>query len=212
MPNLLCFGDSNTYGTLPMREEGAQHRHGADVRWTGVARRALGADWNLVEEGLPGRTAQFADPVMDGVMDGMVALRMALQSHGPLDALTIMLGTNDVKARFGATPEGVTGGIAALLDLARGTEMQSRHGGFKILLICPPPVVETGLLQAQFYGATVKSRALAPLYAGLAAAHGVGFLDAGQVMAVSAVDGVHYEAEAHGLLGAAVATALRALV
>ena len=46
----------------------------------------------------------------------------------------------------------------------------------------------------------------------VAAAHGVGFLDAGQVMAVSAVDGVHYEAEAHGLLGAAVATALRALV
>ena len=211
MPNLLCFGDSNTYGTLPMREEGAQHRHGADVRWTGVARRALGADWNLVEEGLPGRTAQFADPVMDGVMDGMIALRMALQSHGPLDALTIMLGTNDVKARFGATPEGVTGGIAALLDLARGTEMQSRHGGFKILLICPPPVREMGPISGEFFGAAARSAALPPLYRDLAAARDVGFVDAGAHIAVSPLDGIHFDEAAHATLARVVADAVRAL-
>jgi lysophospholipase L1-like esterase len=45
---------------------------------------------------------------MGAHMDGREGLRIALQSHGPLDAMTLMLGTNDVKTRFGATPEMVT--------------------------------------------------------------------------------------------------------
>lgn len=212
MPNLLCFGDSNTYGTLPMAQEGAHHRYAPDVRWTGIARAALGPDWHLVEEGLPGRTAQFADPVMDGLMDGMPALRMALQSHGPLDVLTIMLGTNDVKTRFGASAETVMGGVAALLDLALGTEMQMRHDGFKVLLICPPPVLETGILKPQFWGAATKSAALSSLYSALAQSRGVGCLDAGPLISTSPIDGVHLTAAAHETLGQAVAAAVRMLI
>lgn len=207
MPTLLTFGDSNTHGTPPMTDRVTHARHDAQIRWPQVAARALG--WDLVEEGLPGRTAQFDDPVMDGLMNGMPALRQALQSHGPIDVLTIMLGTNDIKTRFGATPEMVMGGMAALLDLATGIEMQARQGGFRILLISPPPVLEAGVLAGDFWGAAVKSRALAPLYAGLAAARGVAFLDAGQVCGVSPVDGVHLDADAHRALGAAVAAAIR---
>ncbi len=160
---------------------------------------------------LPGRSAQFDDPGMAGLMNGHPALRQALQSHGPLDVLTIMLGTNDVKTRFGATAEQVMAGMAGLLDLATSAEMQDRQGGFRVLLICPPPVVETGVLAADFWGAAAKSQALPPLYAALAASRGVGFLDAGQVIAVSPVDGVHFDAAAHLALGAAVAQAVRAL-
>ena len=58
----------------------------------------------MVEEGLPGRTAQYDDPVMGAIMNGRPALRMALQSHGPIDVMTLMLGTNDVKTRFASTP------------------------------------------------------------------------------------------------------------
>lgn len=209
MPTILTFGDSNTHGTPPMTDRVLRARHGRDIRWPQVMARAL--DWELVEEGLPGRTAQFDDPVMDGLMNGHPALRQALQSHGPLDVLTIMLGTNDVKTRFGATPEQVMAGMAALLDLATSAEMQDRHGGFRVLLICPPPVQETGVLAMDFWGAAAKSQALPPLYAALAASRGVGFLDAGQVIAVSPVDGVHFDAAAHLTLGAAVAEAVRQL-
>jgi len=90
-------------------------------------------------------------------------------------------------------------------------DVQARHGGFKVLLICPPPVVEAGCLAPMFWGGAAKSQALPPLYAGLAAARGVGFLDAGQVIAVSPVDGVHYEPEGHAALGAAVARAVAEL-
>ena len=209
MPTILTFGDSNTHGTPPMTDRVLRARHGREVRWPQVMAQSLG--WELVEEGLPGRTAQFDDPVMDGLMNGFPALRQALQSHGPLDVLTLMLGTNDVKTRFGATPAQVMAGMASLLDLAISPEMQDRHGGFRVLLICPPPVLETGVLAVDFWGAAAKSQALPPLYAALAASRGVGFLDAGQVIAVSPVDGVHFDAPAHLALGAAVAEAVRAL-
>ena len=206
MSVILCFGDSNTHGTPPMRTVGEYARFGADVRWPSRMARALG--WELVEEGLPGRTAHIADPVMGAHMDGPEGLKIALQSHGPVDWLVIMLGTNDVKARFGASAEQVTGGIAALLDIAQSAEMQTRHGGFRVLLICPPPVLEQGPIADQFFGARRRSLELPPLYKALAEARGVAFLDAGQVISVSPQDGVHYEAAAHGTLADAVAAAL----
>lgn len=206
MTVLMTFGDSNTHGTPPIVDLGAYRRFDAATRWPVLAARALG--WDLVEEGLPGRTAQFADPVMGAHMNGQDGLKIALQSHGPIDVLTIMLGTNDVKARFGASPELVTGGLASLLDIAQSPEMQTRHGGFRILVICPPPVLEQGPIADQFYGARARSLALPPLYAALARARGCGFLDAGEVIEVSPQDGVHFEAESHATLAQGVAQAL----
>lgn len=211
MPILLTYGDSNTHGTPPIVVRGEYHRHGPDVRWPQVCLRALGGAWELAEEGLPGRTAQYDDPVMGAHMNGRDGLKIALQSHGPVDVMTLMLGTNDVKTRFAATPEAVVAGIAGLLDIALSLEMQTRHGGFKVLLICPPPVEEVGPIAAEFFGGAARSKALPPLYRALAQARGVGFLDAGQIIRVSPVDGIHYDAAAHQTLGLAVAVAVRAL-
>lgn len=212
MPVLLTFGDSNTHGSQPIPPDGTRARLGPGERWPGVAAAALGPDWRLIEEGLPGRTAQFADPVMGAHMDGRAGLRIALMSHAPIDVLTIMLGTNDVKARFCSSADAVAGGIAGLLDIALHVDTLARTGPFKVLLIAPPPVEEAGVLAAEFWGGAAKSRALAPILQHLAAVRGVGFLDAGQVIRVSPVDGVHYGAPEHAALGAAVASAVRSLV
>ena len=212
MPVLMCFGDSNTHGTPPIVDPGAYARFDAATRWPTRARAVLGAEWALVEEGLPGRTAQFDDIIMGTHMNGQGGLKIALQSHGPIDVLVLMLGTNDVKAQFGVTAEAVTGGIAGLIDYAMGPEMQLRHGGFKLLLICPPPVQEIGPIALQFYGGAAKSQALPPIYAALARRWGIGYLDAGQVIATSVLDGVHYDADAHARLAVAVAAAVRSLV
>lgn len=209
---LLCFGDSNTHGSPPLSRLGEPYRRfGVDKRWPRLAVQALGPDWDLVEEGLPGRTAQFDDPVMGDHMNGTPGLKIALQSHGPIDVLAIMLGTNDTKACFSATPEKITGGIAGLLNIALSIEMQERHGGFKVLVICPPPVEEAGCLAGIFFGGRERALALPPLYRRLADAMGVGFLDAGDVLSVSPIDGVHYDEAGHAALGAAVARAVAAL-
>lgn len=208
MPVILTFGDSNTHGTPPMATLNEYQRFGADIRWPTRAMAALGSNWILVEEGLPGRTAQYDDAVVGPHLNGQLGLKIALQSHGPIDILVIMLGTNDVKAEFGATPEQITGGIAGLLAIAMEPAVQSRHQGFKVLLVCPPPVEEVGPLQAMFYGGAAKSRALPALYAALARAYGAEFMDAGRVVTVSPIDGVHYEDVAHGNLAVAIAEKL----
>ena len=208
---LLTFGDSNTHGTPPITVPGRYERFGEDTRWPQVALAALGPDWRLAEEGLPGRTTCFADPVMGSHMEGSEGLKIALQSHGPIDAMTLMLGTNDCKARFGASAERIAAGMAGLLDIAMGVEMQTRHGGFKVLLIAPPPILEQGPIAGQFTGAAAKSTALAGALRDLARVREIGFLDAGAVIRSSQTDGVHFEPEAHRLLGAAVASALAGL-
>ena len=209
MKTILTFGDSNTHGTPPMQQRGVYGRYPIGTRWPTVMAADLG--WTLIEEGLPGRTTQYDDPVMDGIMNGFPALRQALQSHGPLDVLTIMLGTNDTKTRFAARPETIAGGCAALLDLAMGDEMQSRHGGFKTLLIAPVPVRETGVLAAEFWGATQCSHALARHLKTLAHAKGAGFFDAGSHAQASPIDGVHLAPETHQTLGHAIAEAVKTL-
>lgn len=212
MPVLMTFGDSNTHGTPPIIDRAEYRRFPKGVRWPTVTHAALGTGWDLVEEGLPGRTAQFDDPVMGDHMNARPALRMALQSHGPIDVMTLMLGTNDVKTRFATTPEQVAAGVAGLLDVALSLEYQTRHGGFRILLICPPPVVETGPIRTEFWGGAARSQALAPLYRSLAASRDLGFLDAGEVISVSPVDGVHFDEAAHAALGVAVAEAVAKLI
>jgi len=204
---ILTFGDSNTFGTPPMTEHGTVLRFDKDQRWPGVMQAETGC--HLIEEGLPGRTAgALSDPIMGPHMNGHLGLRIALQSHGPIDRLVIMLGTNDLKAHFGLTPEGIAAGVAGLLAMAMGEEYQTRHGGFEVMMICPPPVLEQGIIQDQFWGAAAKAASLATLYQGLARCWGADFLDAGQYITVSPVDGVHFDPDSHVTLGKAIAAAL----
>jgi len=211
MPRLMTYGDSNTHGTLPRHTRGGFDRYDEATRWPTRAAKVLGPDWILIEEGLPGRTAAHLDPVSGAHMDGQIGLRIALASQGPLDYLTIMLGTNDVKARFGLSPEQVVAGIAGLVDLAMSVEMSARHPALKILLIAPAAVKERGALAGEFLGGPAKSQAIPALLHAYAQKRGCGFLDANALIDVSEVDGVHLSPEAHGVLAHAVAERLMTL-
>ena len=145
MPILLTFGDSNTHGTLPIRQEDVRERLGPTLRWPRICVQNLGVRWSVVEEGLPGRTTCRADPDMGEHMDGRIGLRIALESHGPIDFLTIMLGTNDLKAKFDIGPDNIAADVGGLLDIALSDPMQARHRRFRILLICTPPLLERGV-------------------------------------------------------------------
>ena len=58
MREILCFGDSNTYGLIP----GTKERYKENIRWTGILQQKLKEqDCRIVEEGLCGRTTVFED-------------------------------------------------------------------------------------------------------------------------------------------------------
>ena len=50
--NILCYGDSNTYGYIPV----TAGRYDESTRWPGVLRGLLGEGHLVIEEGLNGRT------------------------------------------------------------------------------------------------------------------------------------------------------------
>lgn len=207
MPTLLCFGDSNTYGSVPKTDRDALSERIAQ-RWPRVLKDALG--WEVIEEGLPGRTFQFPCPMMGPHMDGRVGLFMALESHGPLDAIAIMLGTNDQKDHFEASAEEIVSGASFFLDVCLSDEMQARHGGFEPILIAPPCVKRRGPFAESFMGAEQKSPAITQGLKELAERREVTFFDAGEIVSVDEIDGIHFGEQAHIKLGQALAKFIEA--
>ena len=56
MKNILCFGDSNTYGYIP----GNRGRYDYEVRWTGILNERIREHgYRVIEEGLVGILASL---------------------------------------------------------------------------------------------------------------------------------------------------------
>lgn len=205
MRTLLCYGDSNTHGTLPMNELGESLRLDASERWPGVVRSAIGTDWTVLEEGLPGRTTVHDGPIEGAYKNGAVGLDIVLHTHKPIDVLIIMLGTNDLKQRFSKPASDIALSIKKLIEIVRGS-LTGRDGGSpSILIVAPPPITESGVLATMFGGGTEKSPGLAGVYQTVANQLGCAFLNAGDHVTASPVDGVHFDAPEHGRLGTAIA-------
>jgi lysophospholipase L1-like esterase len=209
---VLVYGDSNSHGTVPMQTLEDMHRFGPGERWPGVLAAELGEGWLVREEGLPGRTTVYPDPVSGVHKNGFAVLPAILESHRPIDVVVLMLGTNDLKHRFQAPVIEIAESVSLLVHTIRHSYTGPGTAQPAVLLVAPPPIHEAGCLAEIFEGGATKSRRLAEAYAVVAKRHGVGFLDAGQVITSSPLDGVHFDAAEHGKLGRAVAAALRKML
>ena len=215
---VLCFGDSNTWGFVPVPTPPSS-RYARELRWPQVMGVALGPNVTVIEEALNGRTTDLADPanpLLGGAgLDGAAYLPAALASHLPLDAVVIMLGTNDLKAHFARAPARIAQGARRLLNVARTLDggVGTAYPNPRLLLLCPPPLGTLSPAFADmFAGGGAKSRELPPLFAAAAQAAGAAFLDAGTVIATDGVDGVHLSADMQRRLGLAVAEAVGELL
>src|SRR5262245_20517803 len=203
---VLCYGDSNTWGCVPLVDMEPASRFGPHERWPGVLRRELGPGYWVVEEGLNGRTTVHDDDEEGPGRNGATLLVPLLETHQPVDVVVLMLGTNDLKAKFDASPEEIAEGVGALVDLVR---VSSGGAAPDVLLVCPPPVARLSQFAEKFAGAGEKSRELAAAFAEVARARGCAFLDAGERISSSDVDGIHLDLAAHETLGSVVAGAIR---
>jgi lysophospholipase L1-like esterase len=180
-------------------------RYDPTRRWPNVMQSVLGEDWLVIAEGLPGRTTVHDDPVEGGHLSGLAYLRPCLESHRPLDLVVLMLGTNDFKRRFNLEAEDVAAGLHRLIvDTARLAVFGGKAP--RILVICPPPIEVVGIFMTMFEGADRKSRQLASQLQDVARACGADFLDAGEIIRSSPIDGIHLDAEAQAALGQAAGT------
>jgi lysophospholipase L1-like esterase len=204
MPVIVAYGDSNTWGYDPA----AGARFPAGVRWTGVMSAALGADFRVIEEGLNGRTSVFDDPI-EPYRNGLAYLPPCLLSHAPRDLIIISLGCNDLKRRFSLSPNDIAQGVERLVVTAKSFPVGPNAVPPEIILAAPPPVVKLTGFADMFEGAHEKSLSLGGRYRAVARLHGIGFVDAGEHIHCSPLDGIHFEADQHARLGQIMAAAVR---
>lgn len=204
MRTVLCFGDSNTHGQVPGGSP--LDRYPPPLRWAGIMAKSLGSDWHVIEEGLSGRTTVHSDPIEGSHKNGRTYLRPCLQSHAPIDLVIIMLGTNDLKARFSLPPSEVAMGMGCLVHDIRELAPGPRGHDPEIMIVSPPPMLDDiKEWEAIFSGAQAKSHRLAHEFEVMADSLEVHFFDAGSVCQCAPEDGFHIDAEAHRLLGEALA-------
>lgn len=190
-----------------MEDLGERRRFPKAARWPSVAAAALGAGWEVIPEGQPGRSTVLPDPIEGEHKSGRSSLLAILESHRPLDLVAIMLGTNDLKHRFRMTAEDIAFGVERLGHIVKTSATGPGQGVPQLLLIAPVPVIEVGRFTQIFAGATETSRWIAPHLEAAAERLGAAFLDAGAVSGaeVDPVDGIHLTEAAHAALGQAVA-------
>lgn len=217
---IVLYGDSNTYGWIPQPNPPSS-RYDANDRWAGILKNLLGSNYEVIEEGLDGRTTDATDPtspISGAQLDGAAYLPACLSSHLPVDLVVIMLGTNDLKAMFNRTPLRIALGAGHLIDLTNTLNggVGTSYPNPKVLLVCPPPLDEKikdgPIFGPMFKGGVEKSQQLAPLYKGIAALGGAEFLDAGSVISTDGIDGLHFSGEAHKKLAAAMADKIKSVL
>ena len=199
MKQILCFGDSNTYGLIP----GTKDRYPWETRWTGILGEQIKEKgFRVVEEGLCGRTTVFEDELRDN-RRGVSVLPMLLETHAPLEKVILMLGTNDCKTLYQASAEIIGKGIEKLVHQIRAADEK-----IEILLVSPillgEGVWEDGF-DPEFNQESVEtSKRLKAVYRQVAERNGCEFLAASDVARASGVDREHLDEAGHKKLGEAV--------
>lgn len=207
MKSILCFGDSNTYGLIP----GTSDRYEWGIRWTSILdERMRNKGYRVIEEGLCGRTTVFEDQYRKG-RNGSELLPVLLEAHNPIDIAVLMLGTNDCKTVYGATPEQIGEGIEVLIR-----QVQSFDPKIQIVLVSPislgEGVWEEGY-DTEFNRASVEvSKALPRVYKMIAQKYGTAFLTASDYALPGSEDREHMDAKNHRYFAEAVCETIENLI
>lgn len=206
MKTIVCFGDSNTWGFMPKTEGPAitaDNRYPWGVRWTSLLQMKLGADYRVAEAGLNGRTTMFNCPMGDH-RNGLAAIDTTMLCQMPVDLVTIMLGTNDVKDFFGVTPVVIARGALRLIENIRAGGYGPHGVCPEILLMAPirlHPDMEKQWLGDEFgHDALKKDADLGRYLEKTAKEAGVHFLNAGEFITAHPADGIHMDENGHALL------------
>lgn len=201
MKRVLCMGDSNTWGFSPV------DGHRMDGRWT----RNLSSEelpLEIIEEGLNSRNAICKDNHMPEKC-GFDMFKMMLMSHKPLDAVVLMLGTNDLKACYSSTAKSIAYGLREYIRTWMNPTLYEGFKQPKLLVIAPIELHET-LPDLEGPGGNFdqrsleQSKLLADEIKTVCDAYPVEFLDASKVAKASTIDGLHMDEDNHALLAKAV--------
>ena len=142
MRRILCYGDSNTWGFVPSSD---RDRYPVSIRYPRVLASLLGDEYEVIEEGLPGRTVLLDDEVINvGNRNGSLVFGQIVYSHLPLDYVLILLGSNDLKPPVkGRVKQCVDALENIYLDMIN-KKLGGRMKGIPKVIIVAPSIVGSG--------------------------------------------------------------------
>lgn len=211
---ILIYGDSNTYG-FNADDHG---RFDENTRWTKVCQKLLGEDYEIIEEGLCGRTTchdcddeeALATELLEApFVNGDKYIGACVLSHLPLDVICVKLGSNDLDIEARRTPEMIAENAAEVLKKAKSlAEAKFPEHKCRYVLMAPLESTEdalTGEFADSFTEEILeRARLLPPAYEKKAAEEGFMYFNANEHASCGKKDGTHLDAENHKRLGRAV--------
>lgn len=93
MTNILCFGDSNTWGF----DAENQCRFPNNILWSSRLQYILGSQYTVSAFGIPDMTYGNDDPYYR-CCDGCSNIIPAIRANSPIDIVVVSLGVNDCKS------------------------------------------------------------------------------------------------------------------
>lgn len=143
--HIVCLGDSNTHGYCADPADcadGSLRRFNESERWTCRLQAALGEDFLVLEEGLPGRTTVFDDPVEES-LSALPYLYPCLMSHARCPCWWSCWAPTIPRSGWAPTPAPSARACARLVRKAQSIDCWA--GGQPNLLIVAPPAIGKGV-------------------------------------------------------------------
>ena len=202
---IVCYGDSNTWGHNPANGK----RFSEKERWPKILEEKLGNEYEIIEEGLCGRTAAFIDDVKP-FRYGLGMLEGIIETHMPSDLIIIMLGTNDLKSNFSPNAVAISNGIRKMVQQIRDIYRWSKYEYEpKILILSPIYLGETiSTIDCSFeqFGqeGLDLSKKLSKYYKQVADNFDCYFMDASKYAQASNIDCIHMDSKNHEKLASAL--------
>ncbi len=189
---IVCYGDSNTWGAIPYSD----NRLPSNIRWPGVLQNLLGNEYDVINEGLCGRTLVVEDPEKPH-RTGITHLTSIVKTNNPIDLIIIMLGTNDMKTSYNLQAEDIGTHLEETINSILRRDEDEKIP--KILIICPPAVVRP--LHTEFDERMSKgieiSKELPNLYQQISNKYNCHYINAEELMNLTDTDGYHLDVEDH---------------
>lgn len=208
MKTILCYGDSNTYAYDP--RNGLRYPY--DLRWTSILKDNLGKDYDVIVEGLSGRTTIYDRP--DGAYkNGLPYLIPCIESHTPLDYIIFMLGTNDCNTDLNLDVLDIKYGMEKLVETVEEDILNVQEYMPKIIIVSPA-AIGPNYLMSPFRDnlneeSVIKSHEIGKEYLDIAKRHNAIFLDCTDSLEVSNLDSEHLTIEGHKKLGMLLAKIIK---
>lgn len=218
---ILAYGASNTWGFLPVDPvERRLRRLPSELAWPGVCQQALGAQFEILTDALPGRTIaadrpDMASPWVSGAaFNGMAELPEALARNAPLAAVVVQLGSNDLLSDKSLGLDALVARYVAMARLITDYRFRAPLVDMAVPLkavMVAPPAFAAQPNNPAWQADEARRAALTPLLQAAGEQHGFMVVDGAEAVPVPGSDGLHFGADAHDRLGRLVAAALRDL-